>query len=70
MLALALGLVTSVAKADFFGTPTNLGPTVNSGATDTAPGISADGLELYFMSNRFGQEPEHLGGRPIALLDV
>ncbi|MCP4257927.1 MAG: hypothetical protein GY774_10425 [Planctomycetes bacterium] len=44
-----------VAKADFtFGIPTNLGPTVNSSARDTRPSISADGLELYFGSNRSG----------------
>ncbi len=44
-----------VAKADFtFGTPTNLGPTVNSSARDSRPSISADGLELYFGSNRSG----------------
>jgi len=49
---LALGLV---AKADFtFGTPTNLGPTVNSSARDGRPSISADGLSLYFISNRPG----------------
>jgi len=44
-----------VAKADFtFGTPTNLGRTVNSWAGDGWPSISADGLELYFSSNRSG----------------
>jgi beta-lactamase regulating signal transducer with metallopeptidase domain/Tol biopolymer transport system component len=49
-----------VAKADFtFGIPTNLGPTVNSSANDAVPSISADGLELYFGSDRFG-EPYNL----------
>ncbi|MFH1881141.1 MAG: M56 family metallopeptidase [Planctomycetota bacterium] len=44
-----------VAKADFiFGTPINLGPAVNSSAFDGGPIISADGLELYFTSNRPG----------------
>ena len=44
-----------VAKADFiFGTPTYLGPTVNSSAGDGQPSISADGLSLYFASNRPG----------------
>jgi Tol biopolymer transport system component len=39
------------AKADFiFGTPTNLGPTVNSSASDYYPRLSADGLELFFTS--------------------
>ena len=46
------------AKADFtFGTPKNLGLTVNSPkyvATDASPCISADGLELYFASRREG----------------
>ena len=43
------------AKADFtFGTPTNLGPTVNSSSGDWSPSISADGLTLYFNSNRPG----------------
>jgi len=43
------------AEADFiFGTPTNLGPTVNSSSGDGAPSISADGLELYHGSLRGG----------------
>ena len=55
VLVLALGLAAEVANADYtFGTPTNLGPTVNSSAHDGVPGISADGLELYFRSNRPG----------------
>ncbi|MHC4173218.1 MAG: M56 family metallopeptidase [Planctomycetota bacterium] len=44
-----------VARADFiFGTPTNLGPTVNSSAGEGTPCISADGLSLYFASGRAG----------------
>ena len=35
-----------------FGTPTNLGPTVNSSSSDGGPSISADGLSLFFNSNR------------------
>jgi hypothetical protein len=43
------------AKAGFtFGRPTNLGPTVNSPTYDEGPSISADGLTLYFNSNRPG----------------
>ncbi|MHC4539344.1 MAG: TolB family protein, partial [Planctomycetota bacterium] len=54
---LVVGLPVGVAKADFtFGTPTNLGPTVNSSAHDYSPSISADGLELYFTSIRPGGE--------------
>ena len=42
-----------VAKADYtFGTVTNLGPVVNSSSNDGLPSISADGLELYFGSDR------------------
>jgi hypothetical protein len=36
-------------------TPTNLGQTVNSWAQDSTPGISADGLSLYFSVKRFGE---------------
>ena len=47
------------ANAEFiFGTPTNLGPVVNSPASDGSPNISADGLTLYFDSQR----PGGLGG--------
>jgi hypothetical protein len=55
ILVLALGLITSVANADFiFGTPINLGPTVNSSSHDGAMSISADGLSIFFDSNRSG----------------
>ncbi|MHC4751491.1 MAG: TolB family protein, partial [Planctomycetota bacterium] len=57
ILGIVLLLVNSSGHtyADFtFGTPTNLGPTVNSSAYDEAPSISADGLTLYFNSNRPG----------------
>jgi len=47
------------AIADYtFGTPLNLGPTVNSSAHDDTPSITADGLELYFMSYRLRGEPD------------
>jgi len=50
VLFLALGLTAEVVNADFiWGTPSNLGPTVNSSADDSAPSISADGLQLYFI---------------------
>ncbi|OHB74887.1 MAG: hypothetical protein A2Z25_10715 [Planctomycetes bacterium RBG_16_55_9] len=43
------------AKADFtFGKPQNLGPTVNSLYHDAGPSLSADGLDLYFYSDRPG----------------
>ena len=44
--------------SDPFGTPQNLGPPVNSTASDGLPNISADRLSLYFCSRRpggFGQ---------------
>ncbi|MHC4486775.1 MAG: TolB family protein, partial [Planctomycetota bacterium] len=54
MLVLVLCMV---ANADYiFGTPTNLGPTVNSSALDWGPSIRADGLEMYFNSDRPGGE--------------
>ena len=50
-----MGLATEVAKADFtFGTPTNLGPIVTDPSVNSSPSISADGLELYFSSDRPG----------------
>lgn len=60
ILALALGLATEVANADFtFGEPTNLGPTVNSSANDFGTSISPDGLSHYFSSNRPGGSGGH-----------
>ena len=41
-------------KDEPWGEPVNLGPTVNSSVNDACPNISADGLELYFRSNRPG----------------
>ena len=44
-----------VASAQFvFGTPMNLGPTVNSSVAEEAPSVSADGLSLFFCSVRPG----------------
>jgi len=44
-----------MAKADFtFGTPTNLGPKINSTHSDFPASFSSDGLEMYFDSNRSG----------------
>ena len=54
-LVLALGLATEVVNADFiWGTPTNLGPEVNSSYDDACVCISADRLEFYFASDRPG----------------
>ena len=62
VLILALGTVTEDVNADFtFGTPTNLGPTVNTSVHDLCPRISTDGLSLFFPSER----PGGVGGRDI-----
>jgi hypothetical protein len=37
-----------------WGPPVNLGPTVNGPTEDATPWVSADGLELYFMSGPVG----------------
>ncbi len=55
VLVLASGMIVSVANAEFiWGTAVNLGPSVNSSSDDAGPNISADGLSLYFSSNRSG----------------
>jgi len=55
VLVLVLAMAAEVANADFtFGEPTNLGPNVNSTSGEVGPSISADGLTLYFISNRPG----------------
>ena len=55
IIALYLGEGGGYAEAEFiFGTPTNLGPEVNSMASDGSPSISSDGLTLYFDSLRAG----------------
>ncbi len=41
-------------KDNDWGPPENLGPIVNSSATDNGPWISTDGLQLYFSSERSG----------------
>ena len=54
-----LWVATRKTKADPWGSPVNLGPTVNSSAGDKAPCISADGLSLYFSSDRPGGHGAH-----------
>jgi len=56
IVCMAVATISTVSvKADFtFGSLTNLGPTVNSSAGAEDPEISADGLKLYFNSNRTG----------------
>jgi len=44
-----------ITNAEFiWGTAVNLGPNVNSTANDIGASILADGLTLYFSSNRSG----------------
>jgi hypothetical protein len=61
-LMLAFLISTGSANADYiFGEPVNLGPPVNSSASECFSTISYDGLELYFM-DPFGPVPGGLGG--------
>jgi Tol biopolymer transport system component len=47
-------MATRTGKAHAFESPVNVGPFVNSAANESAPEISADGLSLYFDSDRPG----------------
>ena len=48
-------LAAEVAQADYtFGGPVNLGPVVNSPTLDGTPSVTADGLSLFFNSQRAG----------------
>jgi hypothetical protein len=49
-----LWMTTRSSVADPWEPPVNLGPTVNSSAGEAGPGISADGLTLFFHSDRPG----------------
>jgi len=49
-----LWVTTRMTASDPWGPPTNLGSTINGPSWDYDPSISADGLELYFTSNRSG----------------
>jgi len=54
-LVTILGLAAGIANADYvFGTPENLGPTINTSGNDITPYISPDELSLYFTSDRPG----------------
>jgi hypothetical protein len=47
-------MATRATQKDSWTLGVNMGPTINSSADDCDAWISADGLELYFMSNRSG----------------
>ncbi len=48
-----------------FGTPTNLGPTVNTAYADACPSISSDGLTLYFSDAPWNPNPTGHGNGDI-----
>jgi hypothetical protein len=51
---LDIWMVTRPTLSSPWGTPVNLGPTVNSSDDEDCPRLSPDGLSLYFQSNRSG----------------
>jgi len=53
-----LWMSTRRSPAEPWGTPENLGPTVNSTDFDSQPSLAADGLTLFFRSDR----PGNVGG--------
>lgn len=62
--SLVLIIFAGMARGAGFSTwapPVNVGPTVNSPFSDSAPSTSRDGLSLYFFSNR----PDGFGGNDI-----
>ncbi|HEX5613792.1 MAG TPA: hypothetical protein VFZ83_01430 [Acidimicrobiia bacterium] len=50
---------TRASTADAWSAPVNLGPAVNSDASETRPSLSWDGTTLYFGSNRAGGEGDN-----------
>ena len=57
--AMNLWSSTRNSTIDPFGAPVDLGPTVNTTATESAPALTSDGLTLYFASDRPRGEGEH-----------
>lgn len=47
-------MATRASTSDAWSTPVNLGPGVNSSASETRPSLSWDGTRLYFGSSRAG----------------
>ena len=62
VLASAFTASSNVQRYSDWSAPINLGPVVNSTATDRGPAISKDGLSLYFASTRV---PGSFGGEDI-----
>jgi len=61
-----LWVTTRETKNDDWNAPVNLGSVVNSSSQDNSPSISADGLSLYFSSNRSGA----VGGSGWSAMDL
>ncbi|MFV2070541.1 MAG: hypothetical protein ACC645_26535, partial [Pirellulales bacterium] len=62
-----LYMATRSTVTDSFGNVVNLGPAVNTESAETNPSLSADGLSLYFNSNRpggFGGHDIYVATRP------
>ena len=60
-------LTTKASKDDEWGTPVNLGSTINSSDWDWAPEVQIDGLSLIFGSDRpggFGDDDIYVSTRP------
>jgi serine/threonine protein kinase/Tol biopolymer transport system component len=47
-----LWITTRTTKEDNWGVPENLGPIVNTASVEVYPSVSADGLMLFFVSDR------------------
>jgi serine/threonine protein kinase/Tol biopolymer transport system component len=47
-----LWVTTRATKKDNWGVPENLGPIVNTASVEVSPSIAADGLTLFFVSDR------------------
>jgi len=54
-----LWVSTRPTRFDSWGPPENLGPTINTSASELSPWITPDGLELYFASGRPGGYGNH-----------
>lgn len=59
---------TRPSTTDAWGTPGNVGSTINTSAFDGAPALSFDGRSLYFFSERTG--PDANGVMPFGLRDL
>jgi len=53
------------STSDSWSTPINLGPTINSAASETRPSLSWDGTRLYFGSSREGSSDVYVTTREL-----